>query len=129
MFLFNEALNKFYLWLHGIGHIVKDYSNNKREETSCHHYMGFSFHLGGGGVNYFRAHIHWRPTTRPKTKAVRGLLYNPSHCQDNTYHVLCYTSHGALAGTRHRSMGPPWGIDPSQHEQTLYHGATSHPLK
>ena len=37
----------------------------------------------------------------------RVLLYAPSHRQDNTYHGLCYTSHGALAGTRNRSMGPP----------------------
>ena len=28
------------------------------------------------------------------------LLYAPSHRQDNTYHGLCYTSCGALAGTR-----------------------------
>ena len=27
--------------------------------------------------------------------------------QDNTYHGLCYTSRGALAGTRNSSMGPP----------------------
>ena len=27
------------------------------------------------------------------------LLYAPFHRQDNTYHCLCYTSHGALAGT------------------------------
>ena len=26
-------------------------------------------------------------------------LYAPSHRQDNTYHGLCYTSRGALAGT------------------------------
>ena len=26
---------------------------------------------------------------------------------DNTYHGLCYTSRGALAGTRNSSMGPP----------------------
>ena len=30
----------------------------------------------------------------------RVLLYAPSHIQDNTYHGLCYTSRGALAGTR-----------------------------
>ena len=29
----------------------------------------------------------------------RVLLYAPSHRQDNTYHNLCYTSRGALAGT------------------------------
>ena len=27
-----------------------------------------------------------------------------SHRQDNTYHGLCYTSHGALVGTRNSSM-------------------------
>ena len=37
----------------------------------------------------------------------RVLLYVPSHRQDNTYHSLCYTSRGALAGTRNSSMGPP----------------------
>ena len=36
----------------------------------------------------------------------RVLLYAPSHRQDNTYHGLCYTSRGALAGTRNSSMGP-----------------------
>ena len=37
----------------------------------------------------------------------RVLLYSPSHRQDNTCHCLCYTSRGALAGTRNSSMGPP----------------------
>ena len=36
----------------------------------------------------------------------RVLLYAPSHRQDNTYHGLCYTSRGALAGTRNSSMSP-----------------------
>ena len=31
--------------------------------------------------------------------AERVLLYASSHTQDNTYHGLCYTSRGALAGT------------------------------
>ena len=39
--------------------------------------------------------------------AARVLLYAPSHRQDSTYHGLCYTSRGALAGTRNSSMGPP----------------------
>ena len=34
----------------------------------------------------------------------RVLLYALSHRQDNTYHGLCYTSRGALAGTRNSSM-------------------------
>ena len=32
------------------------------------------------------------------------LLYAPSHRQDNTYHGVCYTSRGALAGTRNSSV-------------------------
>ena len=38
--------------------------------------------------------------------AARGLLYASSHRQDSIYHSLCYTSSGALAGTRNSSMGP-----------------------
>ena len=37
----------------------------------------------------------------------RVLLCAPSHRQDSTYHGLCYTSRGALAGTRNTSMGSP----------------------
>ena len=54
-----------------------------RKETRCRH-IGYSFRL-----------------------TARVLLYAPSHRQDNTYHGLCYTSCGALAGTRNSSMGPP----------------------
>ena len=54
-----------------------------REETRCLH-MGYSFRL-----------------------TARVLLYAPSHRQNNTYHGLCYTSRGALVGTRNSSMGPP----------------------
>ena len=54
-----------------------------RKETRCHH-IGYSYPL-----------------------TARVLLYAPSHRQDNTYHGLCYTSRGALAGTRNSSMGPP----------------------
>ena len=48
----------------------------------------------------------------------RVLLYVPSHRQEYTYHSLCDTSRGALAGTRNSSMGPPhegsirWPIAP-----------------
>ena len=54
-----------------------------RKETRCRH-IGYSFRL-----------------------TARVLLYAPSHREDNTYHGLCYTSRGALAGTRNSSMGPP----------------------
>ena len=35
------------------------------------------------------------------------LLYVSSHREDNTYHGLCYTRRGALAGTRNSSMDLP----------------------
>ena len=54
-----------------------------RKETRCRH-IGYSYRL-----------------------TARVLLYATSHRQDNTYHGLCYTSRGALAGTRNNSMGPP----------------------
>ena len=54
-----------------------------RKETRCRH-IGYSYRL-----------------------TARVLLYASSHRQDNTYHSLCYTSRGALAGTRNSSMGPP----------------------
>ena len=47
-----------------------------RKETRCRH-IGYSYRL-----------------------TARVLLYAPSHRQDNTYNGLCYTSRGALAGTR-----------------------------
>ena len=54
-----------------------------RKETRCRH-IGYSYRL-----------------------TARVLLYAPSHRQDNTYHGLCYTSRGALAGTRNSSMCLP----------------------
>ena len=79
--LFNDALDTFYLRLHGIRHMLKDHS--AREETCCCH-IGYYFRL-----------------------AAKVLLYASSHTQDNTYNSLCYTSHGALAGTRNNLMGRP----------------------
>ena len=54
-----------------------------REETRCRH-MGYSFRL-----------------------AAKVILYASSNRQDDTYHGLCYTSRGTLAGTRNSSMGLP----------------------
>ena len=54
-----------------------------RKETCCRH-MGYSFRLA--------AWVH---------------LYVPSHRKDSTYHRVCYTSRGALAGKRNSSMGAP----------------------
>ena len=73
--LFNDALNKFYLRLYGIRHMVKDHSDSKRGNPLPPHGLLFLI-------------------------AARVLLYAPSHRQDITYHALYYTSHGALAGTK-----------------------------
>ena len=49
--------------------------------------------------------------------AARVLLYASSHRQDNTYHGFCYTSRGALAGTRNRSIR--WPIAPWANALTM----------
>ena len=67
-----------------------------RKETRCLH-MGYSFRL-----------------------AARVLLYSSSHRQDNTYHGLCYTSRGTLAGTINSSMAIS-----TTHRERSYHGAIS----
>ena len=79
--LFNDALNTFYLRLYGVIWIRTILI--VRKEIRCRH-IGYSYRL-----------------------TARVLLYAPSHRQDSTYHGLCYTSRGALAGTRNSSMGPP----------------------
>ena len=74
----------FYLTMHST-HFISGYMASDiwlrtilivRKETRCHH-IGCSYRL-----------------------TARVLLYAPSHRQDNTYHSLCYTSRGALAGMR-----------------------------
>ena len=81
----------FYLTTHST-HIIYSYMVSDiwlrtilivRKETRCHD-IGYSYRL-----------------------TARVLLYAPSHRQDNTYHSLCYTSRGAVAGMKNSSMGPP----------------------
>ena len=69
-----------------------------RKETRCRH-IGYSYRL-----------------------TARVLLYATSHREDNTYHGLCYTSRGALAGTRNILNGstPRWRIDPTTHRYYLH---------
>ena len=78
----------FYLMMHSAhfiyGYMASDiWLRTILKETHCRH-IGYSYRL-----------------------TARVLLYAPSHRQDNTYHSLCYTSRGGLAGMRNRSMGPP----------------------
>ena len=97
----------FYLTTHSThfiyGHMALDIWL-VREETRCRH-IGYSFRL-----------------------TARVLLYAPSHRQDSTYYGLCYTSRGALAGTRNSSMGSPHEGStrrPIATSESSYHGATS----
>ena len=64
-----------------------------RKETRCRH-IGYSFRL-----------------------TARVLLYAPSHRQDNTYQGLCYTSCGALAGTRIAQWVHPMKDHPTDRSQ------------
>ena len=81
----------FYLTMHSThfiyGYMASDIwqrtTQIARKKTRCRH-MGYSFRL-----------------------AARVLLYAPCHRVDSIYHGPCYTSRGALAGTRNSSMGPP----------------------
>ena len=100
--LFNDTLNTFYLRLYGVRHMVTDHSDSERGNPLLPH--GLLFPVSSKGSLYASSHRH------------------------NTYHSLCYTSHGALAGTRNSSMGPPWRIDPMTHRtmsEHSYHRATS----
>ena len=49
----------------------------------------------------------------------KGSFICTIHRQDSTYHSLCYTSRGALAGTRNSSMGPP-------HEGSIHRTMSEH---
>ena len=55
-----------------------------REETRCCHYKGYSFFINSNGIFNICTDIH-----------------------DNTYHSLCHTSGGPLAGMRNSLIGPP----------------------
>ena len=54
-----------------------------------------------------RKETRWRHIGYSYRLTARVLLYSSSHRQDSTYHNLCYTSRGALAGMRNSSLGPP----------------------
>ena len=51
IFLFNDAVNPLYLRLYGLGHMVQDHSDKKKEETHCHH-VGYSFWLAARVLLY-----------------------------------------------------------------------------
>ena len=82
MFYLTTHSTHFIIRLYGVGHMAKDHLDSERGNPLPPHGLLF-----------------------PITARVN--LYAPSHRQDSTYHSLCYTSRGALAGTRNSSIGPP----------------------
>ena len=82
-FLFNDAVNTFYLRLYGVRHMVKDHSDSERGNPLRH--MGYSFRL-----------------------TARVLLYAPIYNANSRYHSLCTVQDG----TTNSSIGPPWETDP-----------------
>ena len=59
-----------------------------------------------------KAHLERKPsatiTWATLSDYQQGFFYMHHHRQDSTYHSLCYTSHGALAGTRKSLMSHPF---------------------
>ena len=111
--LFNDTLNTFYLRLYGVRHMVKDHSDSEggRKETFYLTTHSTHFIYGYMASNMVKDHSDSEkgnplpPHRLLFTINSKGSLYAPSHRQDITYHSLCYTSRGALAGTRNSSMG------------------------
>ena len=80
--LFNDAQNTFYFRLYGVRHnMVKDHSDSERGNPLPPHRLLFPISSKGSFI-----------CTIP-------------HRQDSTYHGICYTSRGALAGTRNKLNG------------------------
>ena len=133
-FLFNDALNTFYLQLYGVRLMVKDNSDSEKGnplekpilekkttsgqitetalgiEKKRNEMFYLTMHSTHFIYGYMASDIWLRTIliVRKETRCchigysfrltARVLLYAPSHRQDNTYHGLCYTSCGALAG-------------------------------
>ena len=114
-----------------------------REETHCHHHMGYSFQLATRDLlcvpscllKHIYVSTYYQVSDTPAHVTALGMACDsvcgrcvPSHKQNGTYYGVCYTSHGALAKTRNSSMDPPWGIDTTTYHtmSRCYHKATSH---
>ena len=48
--LFNDTLNTFYLWLYGIGHMVKDHSDSRRGNPLSPHRLLFPISSKGSFI-------------------------------------------------------------------------------
>ena len=72
-FVFNDALSTFYLLLYGVRHMVKGHSDSERGNS-----------LPSPGLLF--------------AISSKGSFKSTIPQKDSTYHGLCYTSRGALAG-------------------------------
>ena len=96
-------------------HDVIKYSVKRKREIEMFYLTTHSTHFIYGYMAsdiWLRTILIVRKETRSRhigysyRLTARVLLCAPSHRQDDTYHGLCYTSRGSLAGTRNSSMGP-----------------------
>ena len=84
MFYLTSHSTHFILRLYGVKHMVKDHSDSERGNPLPPYGLLFPISSKGSFI-----------CTIPHSR------------QGNTNHDLRYTSHGALAGTRNSSLGPP----------------------
>ena len=82
MFYLTTHSTHFYLRLYGVRHMVKGHSDIEKGNPLPPHMLLFLINS-------------------------KCSFICTAHRQDSTYHGLCYTSRGALAGTRNSSMGSP----------------------
>ena len=80
MFYLTTHSTHFILRLYGVRNMVKDHSDGEKGNTLPPHRLLFQINS-------------------------KGSFICTIYAQDSTYHGLCYTSRGALAGTRNSSKG------------------------
>ena len=109
--MFYLTMHTTHLGLYGIEHMVKDHSDSERGEReremfyltthSTHFIYGYmASNIWLRNILIVRKETRCRHIGYSFRLTTRVLLYAPSHRQDCTYHGLCYTSCGALVGTR-----------------------------
>ena len=127
--IFPSFLPKFFFWdifrivcpytlnRHCVGKVKKKKKKKNGGRPFDHkHHGGAGFFVWGRGsveklykivIEFIVVHPNAKPVIGGLRTTFSDYLYAPPHRQDNTYHGLCYTSRGALAGTRNSSMCPP----------------------
>ena len=123
----SDASSQQHPYLHSFSHQISETSVEKRKEGRKEVFY-LTMHSTQFSYGYMASDIWYRTMDYSFRFVARVLLYASSHRQDNTYHSLCYTSCGTMAGMRNSSMVPPWRNDQTTHctiSECSYHGATS----